>query len=329
MDGGTLTERAAGTIDLEEALWIGRSIAEAIRYAHRHGVAHLDLKPENILFRETGPDTWAVPKVSDWGLAKFLLEHSKSVEGLSIGYAAPEQFDPDRYGSPDDYTDIYQLGVLIYELITGSPPFTGQQAAVIRATLDEAPPPPTEVNPALPPEVDTILLTALAKNKAYRYESVLDFRRALDDLFEALVSGQAEPATDRKPDKTAQDVAKTDVSIESKYWIWHFYFVVLWPLVLGILVTEAGLRALGFGEDIMFLPLIGVILLGFVAGFGSLLGYHVEAKRLKAVQADYIPRRWVYTVAHILTTPVIVAPIYLFQRWRHVGIPWNDLRLWE
>lgn len=182
MDGGPLTDRI-GDLELEEALWTGLRVADAVWWAHSRGVAHLDLKPDNILFRTTGPDTWDVPKVSDWGLARLLLYHSQSVEGLSPTYSAPEQFDPDTYGSPDQITDVYQLGTIVYEVLTGEPPFSGSARAVMNRHLTEWPARATTVNAMLPAEVDDALMAALAKRKEDRYESMLDFRRDLSALF--------------------------------------------------------------------------------------------------------------------------------------------------
>ncbi|WP_245835461.1 serine/threonine-protein kinase [Natronolimnobius baerhuensis] len=180
MDGGHVGDRA-GEMPFDHALWTAIVTAEAVRHAHRRGVAHLDLKPENILFRSV-TDGWDVPKVADWGLSKHLLEHSKSIEGLSPHYAAPEQFD-DNYGSADDITDVCQLGSVYYELFTGRPPFEGQPARVMNKVLTEAPQPPSELAD-VPPELDEILLTAMAKEKVDRYESVLYLRDALQELYD-------------------------------------------------------------------------------------------------------------------------------------------------
>jgi hypothetical protein len=177
MDGGHLGERM-GALDTDQALWTAEAITRAVRHAHRRGVAHLDLKPSNVLFRSV-EGAWDVPKVADWGLSKHLLEHSKSVEGLSPQYAAPEQFD-DAYGATDDVTDVYQLGAVCYALFTGRPPFTGSPTAVMRAVLDERPTPPSELA-AVPPGVDDVLLTALATEKADRYDSVVYLRDAFRD----------------------------------------------------------------------------------------------------------------------------------------------------
>jgi serine/threonine protein kinase len=134
----------------------------------------------NILFRSV-ENAWEVPKVADWGLSKHLLEHSKSIEGMSPHYAAPEQFDDDR-GPVDDITDIYQLGAVFYELFTGRPPFEGQPFQVMKKVETEQPTPPSELAD-LPPAIDEILLTALAKEKADRYEDILLLRNAFEDVF--------------------------------------------------------------------------------------------------------------------------------------------------
>ena len=178
MDGGHLGERV-GEMDFAQAVWTATAVTEGVRHAHRRGVAHLDLKPENILFR-TIEDQWDVPKIGDWGLSKHLLEYSQSIEGLSPRYAAPEQFSDD-YGSADDLTDIYQLGAVFYELFTGQPPFEGSAAQILHQVLTEAPMPPSELA-AVPAALDDILLTALAKEKAARFEHVVYLRDALEDL---------------------------------------------------------------------------------------------------------------------------------------------------
>lgn len=179
LDGGHLGNRS-GELEIPQSLWTAIAITKGVRHAHRRGVAHLDLKPKNVLFRSV-EDVWDVPKVADWGLSKHLLDHSKSVEGLSPQYAAPEQFDED-FGSADDITDIYQLGAVFYELFTGRPPFEGKPAKAMHKVLHEQPTPPSEIAD-VPDELDEILTTALAKEKSERYDNVAYLRDALQDLY--------------------------------------------------------------------------------------------------------------------------------------------------
>ncbi|MFT4921442.1 MAG: serine/threonine protein kinase [Haloarculaceae archaeon] len=180
MDGGNL--EAALPLEYDRTVEVLLSVAEAVEYAHRAGVAHGDIKPANVLF--TGdPGVGGVAKVGDWGLAKELLEHSQSTEGLSPAYAAPEQFEG---GSRDvvgpQLTDIYQLGALAYRTMTGRPPFEGTPFEIMNRVQSDRPTPPTEVNPSLPESVDEVVLTAMAKEPADRYETMTDFRRPLERL---------------------------------------------------------------------------------------------------------------------------------------------------
>lgn len=176
MDGGDLSERA-GNLEFKQALWTAVAITKGVRHAHNVGVAHFDLKPGNILFRSVD-NAWDVPKVADWGLSKQLLDHSKSVEGMSPHYAAPEQFDTEKFGQTDTLTDVYQLGAVFYELFTGHPPFEGDTFEIINKIQTEQPEPPS-ANTDIPDAIDNILLTALSTKKSERYEDVLYFR---DDL---------------------------------------------------------------------------------------------------------------------------------------------------
>jgi tRNA A-37 threonylcarbamoyl transferase component Bud32 len=180
MDGGHLGERA-GVLETGEALWTALAIANAVHHAHRRGIAHLDLKPENVLFR-TVEGAWDVPKVADWGLSKHLLDHSKSVQGMTVEYAAPEQFGGE-FGSTDDITDVYQLGAVLYELFVGRPPFEGKPFDVINQVKNDRPAQPSEVAD-VPEELDDVLLTALAREKADRYESVVYLRDDLREIYD-------------------------------------------------------------------------------------------------------------------------------------------------
>ena len=117
------------------------------------------------------------------GLSKHLLEHSRSREGLTVEYAAPEQFEDGA--STDHRTDIYQLGAVFYELFTGQPPFEGEMFEVMKKIESEEPTPPSELAD-MPVELDDVLLQALAKNPAERYERVIYLRDDLRELLDSL-----------------------------------------------------------------------------------------------------------------------------------------------
>ena len=198
MDGGNLQDLLNnGGLPAEQALWVGYCICQAVHYAHRHGVAHHDLKPANILFRQYG-ENWMVPKVSDWGLARMMLDETGSVDGLSPHYSAPEQFDAGKYGSPNDQTDIYQIGTVLYELLTGKPPFEGSMTEVMQSILSQDPAPPSSIVD-VPAAVDEVVMPALKKEQAARYDSIVYLRDGLKNLL----------------DSTKQDTIHADGSIKN------------------------------------------------------------------------------------------------------------------
>jgi len=174
MDGGSLDEKM-DEMNLERRFEVMESVCEAAHHAHTHGVVHADLKPENILLSSDGE-----VKVGDWGLARVLLQHSGSIEGMTPAYSAPEQIDSDEYGSVDNLSDVYQLGVVAYEVFTGSLPFDGgSHAATINAVLRKEPTSPRELNPDLPEAVNEAVTMALEKRKEDRHRTVVHFRDSL------------------------------------------------------------------------------------------------------------------------------------------------------
>jgi serine/threonine protein kinase len=190
MDGGSLADRVPSPF--REALWIALGATRAVRHAHTRGVVHHDLKPANVLFREAG-DRWPVPKVADWELARRLLEADHSEDAYTPRYAAPEQLYPERYGRADRPADLFQLGVLCYELFTGEHPF-GETGV---AGADGPPAPPSEVAD-VPAELDDPLLTALARDPTDRQEDVLDLRRSLERVADAFEDGSLPPSVDHE-----------------------------------------------------------------------------------------------------------------------------------
>ncbi|MGL4424175.1 MAG: serine/threonine-protein kinase [Gemmataceae bacterium] len=169
--GGTLAERLKkGPMMPAPAANLLNIIAEAVGHAHTHNVVHRDLKPANILLTETGE-----PKVADFGLAKHLeLGGGATLTGIPVGtalYMAPEQA-AGRHRTIGPTADVYSLGAILYEMLTGRPPLSG---GTIRETLrlveETVPEPPRQLNPAIPVDLATIVSKCLEKNPQRRYAS--------------------------------------------------------------------------------------------------------------------------------------------------------------
>jgi hypothetical protein len=164
MEGGSLRSRI-GKLSLEDSLDIALKLSQALFYAHHYGVIHRDIKPENVLF-----DQLDTPKLTDWGLGKVMLEASRSVSGFkgTLAYSAPEQLSVTKYGEPDWRTDIYQLGAMLFEMLTGQLPFGGELARILTEELV----PPSKLVPGIPPEVDELVLRSIARKKEDRFSDV-------------------------------------------------------------------------------------------------------------------------------------------------------------
>ncbi|MDD1677094.1 MAG: protein kinase [Methanomicrobiales archaeon] len=155
-------------LPLPDAIRIITGIAQGLAYAHSKGIIHRDIKPANILL-----DSERTPKITDWGLGRSTVyPDMPSVTGFSLSYAAPEQVAPSEYGGTDHRTDIFQLGVVSFELVTGRLPFQGEDLATItRAVLTRDPVFPLSINPEARP-LDPIILRCLSKDPRQRYQSV-------------------------------------------------------------------------------------------------------------------------------------------------------------
>jgi serine/threonine protein kinase len=169
-------------LNQDQQIRVATQVADGVWHAHQRGIAHLDLKPQNILVESTDGETQPTAKVTDWGLSKMLLDNSASIEGLSPQYSAPEQFDSDSFGKPDNQTDIFQLGTVFYELFTGQHPFQGSTTQAMHGILNDSPATPSDHSPELPDGTDEILLKAISKDKSDRYEAVVNLRDDLNSL---------------------------------------------------------------------------------------------------------------------------------------------------
>jgi eukaryotic-like serine/threonine-protein kinase len=179
VDGESLRQRIKreGPLPLEEAVRIGRSVAEALDFAHSQGVVHRDIKPENILLFGNEP------MVADFGIALAMDaadQERLTQTGFSLGtpaYMSPEQALGDA--RIDRRTDIYSLGCVVYEMLAGEPPYTGPTPQAVVARRLTGPPPPLGAVRDVPEALEQATHKALARNAADRYATGRDFARAL------------------------------------------------------------------------------------------------------------------------------------------------------
>jgi len=168
-------DRPMGVLRAAECI---KKIAEAIHYAHEHGVLHRDLKPSNILIDQQGQ-----PHVTDFGLAKQLqFDSTLTITGHFLGspnYMAPEQADG-RHEKLGRATDIYSLGAMLYHVLTGQPPFAGRNLTdTLQAVRHEDPPPVRTMNPSAPRALETICHRCLEKCPERRYRTALELSEEL------------------------------------------------------------------------------------------------------------------------------------------------------
>jgi serine/threonine-protein kinase len=186
VEGRTLRDivKTEGPMSQKRAMEVMADVCAALDFSHRHGIVHRDVKPANVMITKNG-----AVKVMDFGIARAMHDGQSSMTQTAavIGtaqYLSPEQA---RGESVDARSDVYAAGCVLYELITGEPPFTGDSpVAVAYQHVREDPSPPSSVNPAVAPELDAVVLKALAKGPANRYQSAAEMR---SDLVRTL-SGQ-------------------------------------------------------------------------------------------------------------------------------------------
>ncbi|MEK6756690.1 MAG: serine/threonine-protein kinase, partial [Bacteroidota bacterium] len=174
VDGQTLREKKQA-YSIKQAVDIGIQIADGLAAAHEKGIVHRDIKPENIMIRKDG-----IVQIMDFGLAKLRGASRITKEGSTVGtvgYMSPEQVQ----GLDTDHrTDIFSLGVILYELLTGQSPFKGvHETAIIYEIVNVDPVPMSTVRQEIVPELDAIILECLTKEPAERYQSVAEVAKDL------------------------------------------------------------------------------------------------------------------------------------------------------
>jgi TolB-like protein/Tfp pilus assembly protein PilF len=178
-EGGTLSARIDDYRDKpREVAALIAKLARAVAFAHEHGILHRDLKPGNVLFDSAGK-----PTVSDFGLAKWLQRECDLTQTLAI-LGTPYYMAPEQAVSSHTVTasaDVYSLGAILYHLLTGHPPFTGDTAMeVLRRAAEQPTPRPRLTTRSIPPDLETICLKCLEKDPAWRYSSAAALVEDLD-----------------------------------------------------------------------------------------------------------------------------------------------------
>ena len=191
LPGGTLKERLNGAMPWDQAVALLLPIAHALHYAHQQGFIHRDIKPANILLAADGQ-----PMLSDFGIAKLLThEETQTLTGTGMGVGTPEYMAPEQGmgGEADVRSDIYALGVVLYEMVTGRKPFQGETPlAVVFKHVNEPLEKPSRLVRGLSRPVERVLLKALAKKPQKRYRDMAVFADELEKLLDGKLLVQEE-----------------------------------------------------------------------------------------------------------------------------------------
>lgn len=201
VDGITLKEyiESKGSLDWKETIDISVQICSALSKAHSRNIIHRDIKPNNIIMTSDG-----VPKVADFGIARSVSSETDTMTIDTIGsvhYSSPEQA---RGGYTDEQSDIYSIGVSMFEMVTGELPFDGETpVAVALKHIQDIPPVPSTIKKGIPRALDDIILTAMAKSRQDRYSTVSELMNDLENI--------------RFKKSSSSDIIVPNIKHESKY----------------------------------------------------------------------------------------------------------------
>lgn len=183
-----------GPLEAREAVRIIDGVLTALEYSHRALLVHRDIKPGNIMVTQNGQ-----VKVMDFGIARAVSDNSATVADTSSVLGTAQYFSPEqaRGETVDARTDLYSTGVVLFELLTGRPPFQGERAAAVAYQhISEAAVAPSTINPRVSPALDSVVLHALSKDKFERFQTASDFRTDLESAAKGEVPTRKLPAGD-------------------------------------------------------------------------------------------------------------------------------------
>lgn len=248
--GSSLKQRIerTGALPLADAVRLTDGIANGLAFAHSRGIIHADLKPSNILLDQNDR-----PKICDFGIARTPMEDSDSPQLFATAlYVAPERVE----GRPASVaSDVYGLGLVLYEMLVGKPPFTSANAAVLlRDHVVRKPVPPSHLRPSLPKDVDSIVLKALAKDPALRYQNATEIGSALTATLQAQTAPVRHDLDDYAPNVMTEPLRGFVPGVEQS------------PVVALLIAHGQPIRR-GFYGLLAALPLFGLTML---AGFGPI-----------------------------------------------------------
>ncbi len=224
--------RRTRALTIGTAVTLARQVAEGLGEAHRLGIVHRDLKPGNIMIDKEGN-----AKIMDFGIARSLTRGEATAEGAVIGtpqYMSPEQVD----GKPADMrADIYSLGVILFEMVSGRPPFEGETSlAVAHKHKYDSVPDPRTLNPQIPPALSRIILHCLEKDRETRYQTTEQLLGDLAALEETLPASEFTPAN--RPSDRRKPSTSTKISVESAVKKLLIPALALIVFVAGVIVLK-------------------------------------------------------------------------------------------
>lgn len=224
-------------LTLERALDITSGILAALDYSHRHGIVHRDIKPANVMVTPSGD-----VKVMDFGIARALADASATVTHTSAVLGTAQYLSPEQARGEivDARSDLYSCAALLYELLTGRPPFTGDSpVAIAYQHVTEPPQPPSLFDGEITPEIDAIVLTALAKKPADRYASAAEMRGDVERALDGQPITVRIPVQDNAVASAASTHAASQVQVKQRQStaIWLGSLVAVVIVVLGAMLV--------------------------------------------------------------------------------------------